>query len=145
MERKRVVIDTNCLLQMLGRRSAYHALWRAFVEERFVLCCSNEILNEYEEILMQKASALAAHRFVQVVLHSPNVLRKDPYYHFRLIEQDADDNKFVDCAIVASADYIVSEDAHFRALKEIPFPSVSVISLDEFYKDLFPDGQSDSL
>ena len=38
MEPKRVVIDTNCLLQMLGKHSEYHALWRAFIEERFVLC-----------------------------------------------------------------------------------------------------------
>lgn len=138
MEPKRVVIDTNCLLQMLGKHSEYHALWRAFIEERFVLCLSNEILNEYEEILTQKASALAAHRFIQVVLHSPNVLRKEPYYHFSLIEQDKDDNKFVDCAIVSMADYIVSEDAHFRVLKDIPFPVVHVIGLDDFYKDLFP-------
>ena len=139
MDGKRVVIDTNCLLQMLGRRSAYHALWRAFVDERFTLCLSNEILSEYEEILAQKASALAAHRFVQVVLHSPNILRKEPYYRFRLIEQDSDDNKFVDCAIVSAADYIVTEDAHFRVLKDIPFPAVRVIGLEEFYRELFPE------
>ena len=60
------------------------------------------------------------------------------YYHFSLIEQDKDDNKFVDCAIVSMADYIVSEDAHFRVLKDIPFPMVRVIGLKEFQRDLFP-------
>jgi predicted nucleic acid-binding protein len=60
----------------------------------------------------------------------------DPQYRFGLIEQDPDDNKFVDCAIIAGADYIVSEDAHFRILADIPFPSVAVIRLDEFIKDL---------
>lgn len=137
MEQKKVVIDTNCLLQILGRHSVYHVLWKAFLEGRFILCLSNEILNEYEEILMQKASPLVSHSFVQVVLHSPNVCRKEPYYHFRLIEQDWDDNKFVDCAIVSMADYIVSEDAHFRVLNNIPFPVVRVIGLEDFYKDLF--------
>ena len=47
-----------------------------------------------------------------------------------------DDNKFVDCAIVAGADYIVSEDAHFRVLDEIPFPKVCVVRLARFVEEL---------
>lgn len=93
-------------------------------------------MSEYEEILTQKASARTAYLFVQAFMRSPNVLRKDPYFRFHLIEQDPDDNKFVDCAIVAGADYIVSEDAHFRVLNTIPFPKVNVILLDDFMKDL---------
>lgn len=131
-----VVIDTNCLLQMLGRYSVYHQLWYAFLEENFVLCISNEILNEYEEILSQKASSRIAYLFMQVIARSANVLRKDPYFKFELIDQDVDDNKFVDCAIVAGADYIVSEDAHFRKLENIPFPVVRVIRLEQFAKEM---------
>ena len=56
--------------------------------------------------------------------------------HINLIQADKDDNKFVDCAIVAGAEYIVSEDAHFRVLDTIPFPSVSVKRLEEFMHDL---------
>ena len=95
-------------------------------------CVSNEILNEYEEILSLKASERVAYLFTQTILRSPNILKKDPYFHFQLIEQDADDNKFVDCAIISDADYIVSEDAHFRILDTIPFPKVNLINLDEF-------------
>ena len=47
-----------------------------------------------------------------------------------------DDNKFVDCAIGAGADYIVSEDAHFRALETTPFPKVNVIRLNRFMEEL---------
>ena len=36
------------------------------------------------------------------------------------------------------ADHIVSEDAHFRVLKDILFPMVRVIGLKEFQRDLFP-------
>lgn len=56
----------------------------------------------------------------------------DPHYHFGLIEQDVDDNKFVDCAIASNAKYIVSNDAHFSHLKEILFPKVDVIKLQDF-------------
>ena len=55
-----------------------------------------------------------------------------PFSSYRVIEQDPDDNEFVDCAIVAGADYIVSEDAHFRVLEKIPFPKVKVILLNQF-------------
>ena len=55
---------------------------------------------------------------------------------FRLIEQDPDDNKFVDCAITAGTDYIVSEDAHFRVLEQIPFPKVCVVRLQQFVKEM---------
>ena len=134
--RRLVVIDTNCLLQMLGRHSVYRPLWDAFMQERFIWCVSNEIMNEYDEILTQKASSRVAYLFMQTFMRSPNVLRKDPYYQFRLIEKDFDDNKFVDCAIVAGADYIVSEDAHFRVLETVPFPKVNVIRLEDFMADL---------
>jgi len=59
-----------------------------------------------------------------------------PYFHFNLISVDPDDNKFVDCAIIANADYIVSQDAHFNVLKTINFPKVNVIRIEDFLKEL---------
>ena len=41
-------------------------------------------------------------------------------------------NKFTDCAIVAQADILVTDDAHFREAAECPFPRVAVVGLDEF-------------
>jgi len=51
-----------------------------------------------------------------------------------LIEQDADDNKFVDCALAGQADYIVTEDRHFNVLKSLDFPYVEVVSLAAFQR-----------
>ena len=68
---KKIVLDTNCLVQMISMHSPYRPAWQAFREGKYLLCVSNDILNEYNEI----------------------------------IEQDPDDNKFVDCAIVAGAEY----------------------------------------
>ena len=44
------------------------------------------------------------------------------------------DNKFVDCAITASARYIVSNDKHYNVLKQIPYPTIDVVSIAEFLK-----------
>lgn len=58
------------------------------------------------------------------------------YYDFGLIETDVDDNKFVDCAVAADAEYIVTNDAHFNILKHIDWPKLNVIAIKEFAKHL---------
>ena len=131
-----VVLDTNCLIQAISRRSHYYRVWKDFIEGHYILCISSDILEEYEEIIGRLASPLVAHIAIEAILKAPNTLRVDPRFHFHLIEKDPDDNKFVDCAIIAGADYIVSEDAHFKVLETIPFPAVTVIKLDKFMEKL---------
>ena len=128
----RIVLDTNCLLQILGARSQYHFLFSAFLEGAYTLCVSTEILLEYEEILRTKASPTAADLFMKVIARSHNVERKDPYFHLGIVKQDPDDNKFVDCAFVSQADYIVTDDKHFDDVAQSEFPQFLVIGLDAF-------------
>ena len=132
-----VVLDTNCLIQILPTRSLYHRIWTEFLEGRYRLCVSNEILAEYEEILGFHASPEVAHNVVEAIARHPKTLYRESYYHFHLLNDiDKDDDKFVDCAITAGADYIVTEDSHFDRLKQIPFPQLNVLTLDEFNKTL---------
>lgn len=135
---RHVVIDTNCLVQMISKRSPYRRAWDTFLEGSYFMCVSNEIINEYHEILNRVASADVAEYIVNTILRHPNTKRYDPRFRFRLIQEDDDDNKFVDCAIIAGADYIVSEDSHFQVLSRIPYPKVLVKRLDDFIEDLFP-------
>lgn len=100
------------------------------------MCVSSEILEEYEEVIGRLMSPVIAKLVIEAILKAPNTRRLDPHFRFRLIEQDPDDNKFTDCAISAGADYIVSEDTHFRVLETIPFPTVRVIRLDEFLQEI---------
>ena len=131
-----VVLDTNCLLQSLSRRNKYYNVWESFLQEKYVLCISNDILEEYEEIIASHVSPVAARIAIETILRANNVLRVDAQFRFGLIEADVDDNKFVDCAIVANADYIVTEDSHFNVLKTIPFPKIEIIRLQDFSREL---------
>ena len=134
---RHVVLDTNCLIQALPSRSEYHRIWTDFLAGRYRLCVSNEILSEYEEILSIHASPEVANNVVEAIARHPQTLYRESYYHFHLLSDiDKDDDKFVDCAITASADYIVTEDSHFNHLKHIPFPKLNVLTLDEFNKEL---------
>lgn len=129
---RRVVLDTNCLLISLSRRGQYYAVWKDFFAEKYILCYTNEILSEYEEILSLKMGAEIAQNVIKAIITRKNTLKLDAHFRFNLIKADVDDNKFVDCAIVANASFIVSQDRHFDVLRLIDFPKVELISIDEF-------------
>ena len=130
-----IVLDTNCLLQVISKKSPYRPIWDAFLQKEFCLCVSNEILDEYQEIIEEQTAPSIAENVVLFLVNAQNVKFVNPQYRFGLIEKDVDDNKFVDCAIVCGADFIVSDDTHFDVLKEIPFPQVWVRKLDDFLQD----------
>lgn len=129
-----VVIDTNCLLQIIARKSPYRPIWDAFLNGRYKLCVSNEILDEYQEILGRQITHTVAENVVLLILNQENVQFVDPHFRLNLITDDPDDNKFVDCAFAASADFLVSEDSHFNVLRKLSFPHLNLVTLDEFMK-----------
>ena len=127
-----IVLDTNSLIMSIAPRSPYRKVWNAFLSGDYNLCASNEIIEEYSEVLSRNISPQVSEAIVYAILTRPNIIRKDPHYTFALIEADKDDNKFVDCAIAANAKCIVTEDKHFKVLEDIPFPKVEVISIEDF-------------
>lgn len=130
----RLVLDTNSLIQSIAHRSPYHDLWLSFLDGRNSLCVSNDILEEYAEILEQKASAKFSNLAIEVIINNPHTIFVTPYYKFSIIINDPDDNKFIDCAIAGQAKFIVTEDTHFNILKELDFPKIEIIKLDNALK-----------
>ena len=129
---QRIVLDTNCLISSLSRSSDYYNVWYGLHKGKYMLCVSNEILTEYQEIIAKKTTPLIAENVIQFLINSAFVEFVTPYFHFNLITSDPDDNKFVDCAIASNAKYIVSNDKHYNILKEIPYPKIDVITIQEF-------------
>ena len=132
MPSKKIVLDTNCLLVSISKYGEAYPVWRGFLDGRYTLCVSTEILEEYEEIIANMATPDVARNVVDAILKRRNVERIDPYYHWNLITTDPDDNKFVDCAFKANAKYIVTQDHHYDVLKQTPFPRIEVVDIDEF-------------
>ena len=125
------MIRTACL-QIISRKSPYRPIWEAFLAGRFTLCVSEELLAEYQEILELQITPTVAENVVMLILNQENVQLVDPHFRMGIITADPDDNKFVDCAFAAGADYLVSEDSHFRVLHDTPFPHLNLVTLDEF-------------
>ena len=130
----KIVIDTNCLVRILPKNSPYRYLWDAFRQGKYRLCYSTEILKEYEEILLRFNFPESVMLIMEMLTAATNGIATVPYFKWNLITADPDDNKFVDCAISANADYIVTNDKHFNILKMTDFPKINVINIEQFIK-----------
>ncbi len=131
-----IVLDTNCLLQILPYDSAYRHIWDKIIRGRIVLCISNEIIFEYKEILEQFYGSAYAETIIMTILKT-KYIKITPKFFWSLITQDPDDNKFVDCAIAANAKFIVSNDKHFNVLKQKDiWPKVDLKTLKEYHQYL---------
>ncbi len=101
----KVVLDTNVLLVSISSRSKYHWIFQELLDGTYDLFVTNGILLEYEEIIGAKFNSQVARDVLRVLLMLPNVHEANVYFEWNLIAADPDDDKFVDCAVSANADY----------------------------------------
>ena len=115
-----VVIDTHVLLRLFGRRGQHRELREALLNGRVAWAVSTDVLLEYEELVVAKASRDAWENIRSLLrllsIRFGTVVEVEPTFRFQVISVDPDDNKFADCAIVANADFVITEDAHFAPL-----------------------------
>jgi len=128
----KIVLDTNILWVSISRHSKTHWVISELIKGRYILCVTTDILDEYEEIIGQKLGQDTANSVMELLDNLQNVEFITKYYHWELIEQDYDGNKFVDCAIASNSNYLVTNDNHFKILKNILFPKVVVLNCEKF-------------
>jgi putative PIN family toxin of toxin-antitoxin system len=138
----RIVLDTNILIASIGRRSPFRWIFDGVINGTIILTLSTEILLEYEEVLGRKTTAEIAQNLTAFLTVSPFCETVEPYFNFGLIDADPADNKFVDCAIAAAADHLVSNDRHFNVLRTVDFPKVNILTLAEFTVKYGPSDSS---
>ncbi|MBK8965549.1 MAG: putative toxin-antitoxin system toxin component, PIN family [Saprospiraceae bacterium] len=128
----KVVLDTNVLLVSLSRRSATNWIFQLLLDGELTLCVTTDILFEYEEIIARHMGQEFSEEALGILLDLENLLKIERYFYWNLLEKDPDDNKFIDCAIAAAADVLVSEDRVFQQMKQVKFPQVTCMRIDEF-------------
>lgn len=126
------VIDTNIFVASTSEFSKYHWILKSLRNKEFDMYISNEVLSEYEEKLFEFFGSDVTNEFTEYLLTAPNVFKVSPSYFWKIIEIDPDDNKFIDCAVAANADYLVTNDKHFNVLNQTPFPKINIINIQNF-------------
>jgi putative PIN family toxin of toxin-antitoxin system len=127
-----VVLDTNVLLVALPPRSPYYPIFAALVAGSYDLAISNEILAEYEEQISTRYDNQTVRYLLGVLGALPNARQVTPFFRWKLIVSDPDDDRFVDAAIAANADLLVTNDRHFDVLSKVGFPKVTVATAQSF-------------
>ena len=130
--RLKVVLDTNVLIDAIPEWSRHRIVLDALLDDRYDAVVNNEIFKEYEEKITERFDAEVAERTLDMFKILPNVFEQEVWFHFNLIVNDPDDNKFTDCALAANAHYIVTNDRDFNVLKSLPFPKIGLLKTEEF-------------
>lgn len=128
----RAVLDTNALLRCIGSKSAFRPIFDSLLLGNYTLVVSTSILYEYEEVLSERNGSFVTDATLAAILSLDNLVRQRIDYDFRLVAQDPDDDKFVNAYVAGQADYLVTDDRHFRSVLASKFPRVRVVSAAEF-------------
>ncbi len=132
----KVFIDTNMLLMSIPKISNYRPIFGGLLKANYNLAISEKILQEYKEIIGRKTTEDIAQNLSELITQLDNVKKTEIYFRWNLITAEPDDNKFVDCAISANVQFLVSNDTHFKILKDVKFSPVEVINADDFLEEL---------
>jgi len=127
----RVVIDTNVFVSSFfgGLPREIINLWK---EGRVTLCLSQEIVDEYLEVLNRLGlkNRKEIDQLAQLFAEGWSALYTAKTPKLRVIEEDPDDDKFLECAVALQSKLIISGDRHLKDLKK--YIDIEILSPREF-------------
>ncbi len=131
----KVVLDTNVIVSGTFWAGSSSKIFDIIDKKMLILILSEEILKEYERVIkseeiMEKVENhnLIISKIVQRVIANSEII--EPKEKYKIIKDDSDDNKFLDCAVAGKANFIISQDKHLLTLKE--FKSIKIVTPKEF-------------
>ena len=125
------VIDTSTLISALGWEGKPQQVLYCCLDKRFKLVLSPEILEEAKEVMFRKKFAFIDSDKKNEFILLLSQLAEIAYPTHRVdICRDKDDNKFIEAALSAKANVIVSSDGDLLALKV--YEGIEILSPSEF-------------
>lgn len=131
----KIVPDTNIYISALGWNGKERALINKGIGGYFNLFASTEILEEIKKVLNYSKFDFSDEEktaFLNII--AENFVIIQPRKTLNLIKEDPLDNKFLECAVEARADFIVSGDRHLLTLKE--FNGIKILNASGFLKNI---------
>ena len=129
----KVVIDTNVFVSSFfgGNPRKIIDLWK---NEKITLCLSNAILVEYIDVLrrigLKEEDELE--ELLSLFSRGFNLLFTTKTPKIRIIRNDPDDDKFIECAVALKAHTLITGDREALALKE--YMGIRIASPQQFFE-----------
>jgi putative PIN family toxin of toxin-antitoxin system len=129
----RLVVDTNVLVSSFLGTGPPRQILHRIRDGQDLLCVSAPILTEYLTVLRRGGVSDALLLSLLDLLRDPErVLVVEPRTRVALIHDDPQDNVFLECALAATAGFIISGDRHLR--KIAAFRGIPILSPQEYLK-----------
>lgn len=113
---QKVVIDTNVVVSALIQRSYPHRIiYDLFVDDKFQMCVSDELLAEYYEVLSRPKFSRFPDFFVLAEILQADIASKAKNYQPTIkldLISDQDDNMILELAETCQADFIITGNAN---------------------------------
>jgi putative PIN family toxin of toxin-antitoxin system len=131
----KLVVDTNVLLSSFISAGPPRIIVNRIRDRLDLLCLSPAILEEYL-IVLQRAGIAEdlLSSLVSLLRDLDRTLPVLPSQHVEVIRDDPSDNMFLECAIEAHADYLISGDRHLKRLKS--FRGIEILTPREYLSRL---------
>ena len=136
----RVVLDTQVILRgsTSARPTVTAKIYEAWDAGRFTLLLSEPILNEIEDVVSRpevrrrlRMTPVEAGSLIELLRRRGVVITAD----MRIVRsRDPADDKFLECAVSGSADYLVSADADLLTLREVQ--GIPIVDIPTFWQAL---------
>jgi uncharacterized protein len=127
----KAILDTNVFISGVFWKGPPFEILKAWQEQRFRLAISPPILDEYRRVLdemMKKRPLPVLTSILRIIeLHSEMV---EPVSFAEPACSDPDDDKFLEAALAAHADYVVSGDAALVKVKQ--YRGIAIVRPTQF-------------
>ena len=126
----KIVIDTNVVISGIFFGGNPRAIIEAVVDGNIDAFATVEIIEEYTEIIERMIDIKQKkldQGFLSTLVMSLKVIESESEVE---VCRDADDNKFIECAVDAKALYIVSGDSDLLDIQE--YDGIQIITAKDF-------------
>ena len=138
---QKIVIDTNVMVSALIQRSyPSQIIYELFIDEKFQLCVSEELIAEYYEVLSREKFVKFHDFFVRAESLLADIeskgVRYVPTIKLNLIS-DVDDNMVLELADECAADFVITGNT-----RDFTFPSykqTQIITPREYWENHKPE------
>jgi len=133
----KVVLGTNVLISPIISTETSHEVLVEGLEDGYTLVVSPETIHEFEDTLLKypdkfHMSPEEVHKERDTIEYFAEFVT--PETEVNAIEDDESDNMFLEAAVSADAEYVVSGDPHLLDLDE--FCGIEMLPPDEFLEEL---------
>ena len=129
----KLVVDTNIVVSaLLKPDSLPDLIINMVLNKSFILCLSEDIFNEYQEVLsrgkFKRLNQAKTRRLLLKIRRDAKLVK--PSVSVDIVKRDPEDNKFLECALEAQADYFITGNIKHFSFKK--FRNIHIITPKEF-------------